>query len=110
MKKLLILMFLVSCSSPDSNISSNNTKLTFDDNLSFEEFNELLIQYSKTSPYPNIDKQIMKKIILLIFLSSCSFQAKKNTLDIQYLKIKDLSLGEFQYSLNKDIKKKRLIK
>ena len=52
----------------------------------------------------------MKKIILLIFLSSCSFQAEKNTLDIQYLKIKDLSLGEYQYSLNKDIKKKRLIK
>ena len=106
MKKLLILMFLVSCSSPNSNISSSNTKLTFDDNLSFEEFNELLIQYSKTSPYPNIDKQIMKKIILLLFLSSCSFQAEKNTLDIQYLKIKDLSLGEYQYSLNKDIKKK----
>ena len=110
MKKLLILMFLVSCSSPNSNIGSNNTKLTFDDNLSFEEFNELLIQYSKTSPYLDIDKQIMKKIILLIFLSSCSFQAEKNTLDIQYLKIKDLTLGEKQYSLNKDIKKKRLIK
>ena len=56
MKKLLILMFLVSCSSPNSNISSNNTKLTFDDNLSFEEFNELLIQYVKKNQYPNIDK------------------------------------------------------
>ena len=52
----------------------------------------------------------MKKIILLILLGSCSFQAKKNTLDIQYLKIKDLTLGEKQYSLNKDVKKKRLIK
>ena len=56
MKKLLILMFLVSCSSPNSNISSSNTKLTFDDNLSFEEFNQLLIQYAKISPYPNLDK------------------------------------------------------
>jgi len=56
MKKLLILMFLVSCSSPNSNISNNNTRLTFNDNLSFEEFNELLIQYANTSPYPNIDK------------------------------------------------------
>jgi len=56
MKKLLILIFLVSCSSPNSNISSNKTKLTFDDNLSLEKFNELLIKYSKTSTYPNIDK------------------------------------------------------
>jgi len=48
----------------------------------------------------------MKKIILLIFLTSCSFQAKKNTLDIQYLKINNLSVGEYKYSLNTDVKKK----
>jgi len=48
----------------------------------------------------------MKQLILLIFLTSCSFQAKKNTLDIQYLKIKDLSLGEYNYSLSNNYKKK----
>ena len=56
MKKLLILFFLVSCASPNSNIGTNNTKLNFDKDLSFEDFNELLIEYAKTSPYPNIDK------------------------------------------------------
>jgi hypothetical protein len=47
----------------------------------------------------------MKKIILLIFLTSCNFQAKKNALDIQYFKIKDLSVGEYNYLLNNDVKK-----
>jgi hypothetical protein len=56
MKKLLILIFLVSCSSPNSNISTNNTKLNFNDDLSFNEFKQLLIQYAETSPYPNIDQ------------------------------------------------------
>ena len=55
MKKLLILFFLASCTSPNSNISTNNTILNFDKDLSFDEFNQLLIQYSKKSPYPNID-------------------------------------------------------
>ena len=56
MKKLLILFFLVSCVSSNSNVSTNNKKLNFNDDLSFDEFNQLLIQYAKTSPYPNIDK------------------------------------------------------
>jgi len=56
MKKLLILFFLASCVASNSNLSSNNTKLSFDKDLTFDEFNELLIEYVKTSPYPNIDK------------------------------------------------------
>ncbi len=56
MKKLLILFFLVSCSSPNSNINSNKVKLNFNEDLSFDEFNQLLIQYAETSPYPNIDQ------------------------------------------------------
>jgi len=56
MKKLLILLFLASCSSPNLNISSNNMKLNFDEDLSFDDFNQLLIQYAKTHPYPNIDQ------------------------------------------------------
>jgi uncharacterized protein YcfL len=55
-KKLLILFFLVSCSSPNSNINNNKKKLNFDKDLSFDEFNELLIQYAKITPYPNIDQ------------------------------------------------------
>ena len=56
MKKLIILLFLASCVSPNSNIDANNTMLNFNDNLSFDEFNQLLIDYAKTSPYPNIDQ------------------------------------------------------
>ena len=53
---VLILFFLASCVSPNSNVDTNKTKLNFDDDLTFDEFNELLIQYVKTSPYPNIDQ------------------------------------------------------
>ena len=57
MKKLIILLFLLaSCVSPNSNIDTNNPQLNFNDDLSFDEFKQLLIQYAKTSPYPNIDK------------------------------------------------------
>ena len=56
MKRLIILLFLASCVSPNSNIDANNTMLNFNDNLSFDEFKLLLIQYAETSPYPNIDQ------------------------------------------------------
>jgi hypothetical protein len=55
MKKLLIIFFLASCTSPNSNVSHNNKNMNFNDNLSFEEFNKMLIYYAKTNPYPNID-------------------------------------------------------
>jgi hypothetical protein len=54
-KKLLILFFLMSCTLPNSNIKSNNANFDFNDDLSFDEFKQLLIQYAKTNPYPNID-------------------------------------------------------
>jgi len=54
-KKLIILFFLVSCVSPNSNINTNNKKLNFNDDLSFDEFNQLLIQYAETKPYPSIN-------------------------------------------------------
>ena len=56
MKKLIILLFLVSCVSPNSNIDNNNAKLNFNDDLSFDEFNQLLILYAKTNPYPNLEQ------------------------------------------------------
>jgi hypothetical protein len=55
-KKLIILFFLASCVSPISTTDTIKTKLNFNDDLSFDEFNQLLIQYAKTSPYPNIDQ------------------------------------------------------
>jgi len=56
MKKLIILFFLVSCVSPNPSINSNNAKLDFNNDLSFDDFNKLLIEYIKISPFPNIDK------------------------------------------------------
>ena len=56
MKKLIIFFFLASCVTPISNTDNSKTKLNFNDNLSFDEFNQLLIDYAKTSPYPNIDQ------------------------------------------------------
>ena len=34
----------------------------------------------------------MKKLILSLFLTSCSFQAETNNLDINYLNIKNLNV------------------
>ena len=56
MKIFVILFFLVSCALPNSKVDNSNIKVNFDKDLSFDDFNELLIQYSKTSPYPNIDQ------------------------------------------------------
>ena len=56
MKKLFILFFLASCSLPNSSVGTNNTKLNFVDDLSFDEFNQLLILYAKTNPYPNLEQ------------------------------------------------------
>ena len=55
MKKLLIFFLLASCASSNSNISHNNEKLNFNDNLNFDEYNKMLIHYAKTNPYPKID-------------------------------------------------------
>ena len=35
---------------------NNNIKLNFNDDLSFDEFTKLLIQYAETKPYPNINE------------------------------------------------------
>jgi len=56
MKNLFILLLLTSCISPNQNIIPNNNKLDFDEDLSFEDFNELLIEYAITSPYPVLSK------------------------------------------------------
>jgi len=56
MKKLIILFFLASCVSPNSNVVTNINKFNFDDDLTFNEFEKMLIQYAETNPYPNIEE------------------------------------------------------
>jgi hypothetical protein len=57
MKKLLILfLFLFSCGSLNSNNNKNNEILNFNQDLSFNEFKELLDKYSKITGYPNINE------------------------------------------------------
>ena len=56
MKRLLILIFLASCTSPDSNVGLSNSNLDFNNELSFEKFNELLIEYNNKSSYPDINE------------------------------------------------------
>jgi hypothetical protein len=55
MKKFLILLFLVSCTAPVSDVKLDKKKLNFNDDLSLKDFKEMLIEYVKISPYPNID-------------------------------------------------------
>ena len=52
MKKLLliILFFLMSCSS-----TSTIKSLNFSDDMTFDEFKVKLEEYAKKNPYPNID-------------------------------------------------------
>ncbi|MBD1157027.1 hypothetical protein IDH10_02510 [Pelagibacterales bacterium SAG-MED20] len=55
MKKIFFFLFLISCTPQNLELNSNNLKINFDDNLSFNEFKKLLLQYSEKAPYPNID-------------------------------------------------------
>ena len=56
MRTLLILFLLASCVPPSPNVNHGNTGLNFNDDLSFDDFNQLLIQYAEKNIYPNIDK------------------------------------------------------
>ena len=56
MKWLFLFIFLISCTSPNLNYNIKNEILDFNKDLTFDEFNELLIKYVKTTSYPNIDK------------------------------------------------------
>ena len=56
MKKLFLLIFLASCTLPNTNYNNDNVSINFNDDLTFDEFNKLLQKYSEKSTYPNIDK------------------------------------------------------
>ena len=55
MNKLFLFLFLISCSSSNLNYNNKDEIFNFDDDLTFNELNVLLIKYAETSPYPNID-------------------------------------------------------
>ena len=56
MKKIIIFIFLISCSSTNNDNMSNFDNIDFYKNLSFIEFENLLNKYVNDSNYPNIDK------------------------------------------------------
>ena len=56
MKYLFFFLFLLSCTSLNLSKDTKDIILDFDKDLTFEEFNNLLIIYTETNPYPNIDK------------------------------------------------------
>ena len=56
MKKLFLFLFLISCVSPNLDNNVKYDTLIFDNNLTFDEFNNLLIKYAEQNFYPNIDK------------------------------------------------------
>ena len=56
MKNLFFFLFLISCSTPNSNYNVKNKTLDFNKDLTFNEFNILLIKYAEANTYPSIDK------------------------------------------------------
>jgi hypothetical protein len=54
LRKILILFFLMSCSTPNSQNELGRDSLNFDNKLTFNEFNELLEEYAKISSYPDL--------------------------------------------------------
>ena len=53
--KVLKTIKLAEISLKDFTDKAKNEILDFNNNLTFDEFNELLIKYAKSNPYPNID-------------------------------------------------------
>jgi|ETNmetMinimDraft_8_1059916.scaffolds.fasta_scaffold885305_2 hypothetical protein len=56
MKKIILLLFIVACSSINKNKSINNEFIDFNKDLTFDEFKYMLEKYSNSINYPDIDK------------------------------------------------------
>jgi len=56
MKKLFFFFFLASFFSPNPIVSFISFNQDFNEDLSFNDYNELLIDYAETSTYPDISK------------------------------------------------------
>ena len=56
MKKLLIILILVSaCSTNKGKLKNDPSEINLLDNMTFEEFKVKLEKYADENPYPNID-------------------------------------------------------
>ena len=55
MKKLFFLIFLTACSNINYEKNNNSNELNFNENLTFIEFENLLLKYVNESSYPNIN-------------------------------------------------------
>ena len=53
---LFIFFFLLSCGAYNSNDIVENETFNFNKDLTFDEFNEILIKYVETTPYPSVDQ------------------------------------------------------
>ena len=53
-KYLIIFLLLISCTSNQTD-NNNSLDLKFSDDISFEEFKNMIEIYANNSPYPNID-------------------------------------------------------
>ena len=56
MKLIFLLIFITSCTSPSTVNKNNFQNFDFNENLSFNSFKQLLVEYAETNPYPNIDE------------------------------------------------------
>ncbi len=55
MKKLFFLLFLTACSGKNIDSSLKSKTFDFNINLTFEEFESLLVKYNKEKGYPDIN-------------------------------------------------------
>ena len=58
MKKLLLFIFLTTCTTSQLNNNLNNEAIDFNKITSFEDFKNKLKNYSIDTPYPDIDKNL----------------------------------------------------
>ena len=56
MKKICIFLFLISCAPQKFDDNFKVSPLDFNNDLTFDEFKKLLIEYTKITPYPDIDE------------------------------------------------------
>ena len=58
MKKLVLFIFLTTCTNSQLNNNSKNVIIDFKKSTTFEDFKKKLEIYSINSPYPDIDKNL----------------------------------------------------
>jgi len=56
MKKIVIFIFLISCTTQTQNIETKEYNLKFDIDFTFEEYKNFLTKFNANSKYPDISK------------------------------------------------------